>query len=98
VSLARALLADAQVLVLDEPTSAMDMAGEQALLQKLRDEFKGRLVIMATHRPGPLALADRLLLLDAGRVVAHGPRDEVLQALHKGQVTRATSAPEAEAT
>lgn len=98
VSLARALLADAQVLVLDEPTSAMDMAGEQALLQKLRDEFKGRLVIMATHRPGPLALADRLLLLDGGQVVAHGPRDEVLQALQNGQVTRAPRAPQAEAT
>lgn len=89
VALARALLANAPVLLLDEPTSAMDMAGEHALLERLRPELQGRLVVIATHRPGPLALAQRLLLLDAGQIVADGPRDAVLGALRDGQVARA---------
>lgn len=91
VALARALLADAPVLLLDEPTSAMDMAFEQALMSRLRSEFAGRLVVLCTHRPGPLALADRLLVLDAGQVVADGPCDAVLQAIAEGRVGRATA-------
>lgn len=89
VALARALLANAPVLLLDEPTSAMDMAGEQTLLERLRPELHGRLVVLATHRPGPLELAQRLLVLDAGRLVADGPRDAVLAALRQGKVPRA---------
>lgn len=92
VALARALLADAPVLLLDEPTSAMDMGFEQVLMARLRTEFAGRLVVVSTHRPGPLALADRLLVLDAGQVVADGPRDVVLKAIAEGRVGRATSA------
>lgn len=89
VALARALLADPPVLLLDEPTSAMDMAGEQQLLERLRPHLQGKLVVMATHRPGPLALADRMLVLDAGRLVADGSRDAVLRALGEGRVSRA---------
>ena len=92
VALARALLADAPILLLDEPTSAMDMAGEQQLLARLAPEFKHRLVVIATHRPGPLELASRLLVLDQGRVAAEGPRDAVLQAVSEGKVHRARPA------
>jgi ATP-binding cassette subfamily C protein LapB len=88
VALARALLADAPIVLLDEPTSAMDMAGEQQLLMRLAPELKGRLVVLATHRPGPLELASRLLILDQGRVAADGPRDAVLQAVSEGKVQR----------
>lgn len=88
VALARALLADAPIVLLDEPTSAMDMAGEQQLLMRLVPELKGRLVVLATHRPGPLELASRLLILDQGRVAADGPRDAVLQAVSEGKVQR----------
>ena len=93
VALARALLSDASVLLLDEPTSAMDMAFEQALLERLRPELAGKLVLLSTHRPGPLALADRLLVLDAGQVIADGPRDAVLKAIAEGQIGRAAPAP-----
>jgi ATP-binding cassette subfamily C protein LapB len=89
VALARALLADAPILLLDEPTSAMDMAGEQQLLTRLAPELTHRLVVIATHRPGPLELASRLLILDQGRIAADGPRDAVLQAVKEGKVQRA---------
>ena len=89
VALARALLADAPILLLDEPTSAMDMLGEQQLLSRLAPELQHRLVVFATHRPGPLDLATRLLILDQGRIAADGPRDAVLQAVNEGKVHRA---------
>ena len=88
VALARALLSDAPIILLDEPTSAMDMHGEQQLLARLRAEFEGKLVVIATHRPGPLELASRLIILDQGRVAADGLRDEVLQAVKEGRVQR----------
>lgn len=91
VALARALLADSQIILMDEPTSAMDMDGEKELLERLRTEIKGRLVIIATHRPGPLVLADRLIVLDAGQVIADGPKDKVLQSIREGQISRASS-------
>ncbi len=88
VALARALLSDAPIILLDEPTSAMDMHGEQQLLARLRGEFEGKLVVIATHRPGPLELASRLIILDQGRIAADGLRDEVLQAVKEGRVQR----------
>lgn len=88
VALARALLSPCPVLLMDEPTSAFDMAGEAALLQALKAELTGRLVLIATHRPGPLSLADRLIVLDRGRIAADGPRDAVLQAVQQGQIKR----------
>ncbi len=97
VALARALLAQAPVVLLDEPTSAMDMGFEKTLLERLRAELQGRTVVICTHRPGPLALAQRLLVLDAGRVVADGPTEQVLQALAQGQVQRAAAMPVAQA-
>lgn len=95
VALARALLANAPVLLLDEPTSAMDMAFEQLLLERLRPELQGKLVVLSTHRPGPLILADRMLILDAGRIIADGPRDAVLHAVAQGRVDRASAATDA---
>lgn len=92
VAMARALLSPCPVLLLDEPTSAFDVAGEAALLQALKNELAGRLVLIATHRPGPLSVAERLLLLDRGRVVADGPRDKVLQAVQQGQIRRTDQA------
>jgi ATP-binding cassette subfamily C protein LapB len=75
-------------LLLDEPTSAFDAAGEQALLQRLQPLLVNRLVVLVTHRPAPLQLASRLVLLDRGVVVADGPRDAVLAAVREGRVER----------
>jgi ATP-binding cassette subfamily C protein LapB len=89
VALARALLANCPVVLLDEPTSAFDAANEQRLLDKLQTELAGKTVVIATHRPGPLSLATRLVLLDSGQVLADGPKEAVLQAVQEGRVKRA---------
>jgi len=86
VALARAMLLDPPVVLLDEPTSNMDNSTEKKIRERLATELKGRTAIIMTHRNTLLALADRLIVLDAGRVVADGPKEAVLEALRKGQL------------
>jgi ATP-binding cassette subfamily C protein LapB len=81
VAIARALLSEPGLLVMDEPTSAMDFATEQAIVNALLGELAGRTLILITHKPTLLALVDRIVVLEAGRVVADGPKDKVLQLL-----------------
>lgn len=76
ICLARALLGAPPVLVLDEPTSAMDMQTEAALVARLKPALRGRTVLIVTHRPQLLALADRVIVVERGRVVQDGPRVE----------------------
>ena len=68
LSLARALLRDPSVLVLDEATAMFDPDGEREFIRECRDLFAQRTVILITHRPASLALADRVLRLDGGRL------------------------------
>jgi ATP-binding cassette subfamily C protein LapB len=84
IALARAMLLKPQLFVCDEPTNAMDMQAEQGFVQHIREQSAGRTFILITHRQHLLALVDRLILVDQGRIVADGPRDEVLSALSKG--------------
>ncbi|THG86091.1 type I secretion system permease/ATPase [Pseudomonas sp. A-1] len=86
VLLARALLLDPPILLLDEPTSSMDNASEEALRARLRDCCRDKTLLLVTHRPAMLGLVDRLIVLDGGRLVADGPRDAVIEALRKGRV------------
>jgi len=86
VLLARALLLDPPILLLDEPTSAMDNSSEDALRQKLQTHVQGKTVLLVTHRTSMLSLVDRLVVLDNGRVVADGPKEAVIEALRKGRV------------
>jgi len=87
IALARALYADPSLLVLDEPNSHLDDAGEAALLQCLRQlAAHGATVFLVTHRPGALALADQVLVLHEGRLRAQGPRDAVLAQLRSTPV------------
>jgi ATP-binding cassette, subfamily C, bacterial LapB len=81
VALARLLLADPKVLLLDEPTAAMDTMLESRLVGDLRAELGTRTLILATHRAPLLALVDRLIWLDRGRLVADGPKEEVMRRL-----------------
>jgi ATP-binding cassette subfamily C protein LapB len=80
VAIARALLPQPPLLLLDEPSSMMDPATEQRLIARLR-ELKDTTVLLVTHRMAMLPLVDRLVVFDRGRVVADGPRDDVLKAL-----------------
>ncbi|WP_025132211.1 type I secretion system permease/ATPase [Pseudomonas sp. PH1b] len=86
VLLARALLLDPPILLLDEPTSAMDNSSEDALRQRLLAKVQGRTLLLVTHRTSMLSLVDRLVVLDEGRIVADGPKDAVIDALRKGRV------------
>ncbi len=80
VALARALYGDPVLLVLDEPNSALDADGSDALNAVISDmKADGRAVVVMTHRPTAIAACDNLLVLDQGRPVAYGPRDDVVQ-------------------
>ncbi|OEC35375.1 ATP-binding cassette, subfamily C, LapB [Pseudomonas cuatrocienegasensis] len=86
VLLARALLLDPPILLLDEPTSAMDNTSEETLRQRLQSLAQGKTLLLITHRTSMLSLVDRLVVLDQGHIVADGPKDAVIDALRKGRV------------
>ena len=86
VLLARALLLEPPILILDEPTSHMDNSSEEQLRQRLSTWVPGKTLLLVTHRTSMLNLVDRLLVLDNGKIVADGPKDAVIDALRKGRI------------
>ncbi len=79
--LARAYVKDATIYLLDEPSNNLDQEGDRALMRKL-EELRGRAtVLMVTHRPSHLRLADRVMVMDGGRILLNGPPDDVLPQL-----------------
>lgn len=94
IGLARALYDDPALIVLDEPNANLDEAGETALLSAVRElKTKGKTVFLITHRPGAVAVADRLLVLRDGRVHSDGPRDAVLAALQAAREPASPASP-----
>lgn len=89
VLLARALLLDPPILLLDEPTSAMDNSSEDLLRNRLQHWSRGKTLLLITHRTSMLSLVDRLIVLDHGHVVADGPKEAVIDALRRGRVGQA---------
>lgn len=81
VANARAFLLAPAVLLLDEPTSAMDNTTEQQFIARLADFSRGRTLVLVTHKPTLLSLVGRIIVLEGGRLVMDGPRDEVLKRL-----------------
>jgi ATP-binding cassette subfamily C protein LapB len=79
VSLARSLMGRPAMLLLDEPTSALDNTLEARVLAALKAELHDKGLIVATHRLQVLALVDRVIWLDGGRIVADGPKDDVFR-------------------
>ncbi len=86
VALARSLVGNPLTLLMDEPTSAMDRAGEDCVRRSLTQGASGRTLVLVTHRPSMLRLVDRIVVLDHGRIVADGAREKVLQALQEGRI------------
>jgi len=89
VALARALLTDPPLILLDEPTAAMDTGSEEQFKERLVRVLEGRTIVVVTHRESMLTLVDKLVVMDGGRVVAAGPKADVLQALSQGKVRKA---------
>ena len=77
VALMRTLINDSSVYLLDEPTSGMDSILEQRVIDYLRKRFENRTAIFVSHRPSIFALADRMIVMEKGKIILDGPRDEV---------------------
>jgi len=80
VCIARALIGDPKIVIMDEPSSAMDSGSEQQLLVDLKEILKDKTLILITHRGTLLGLVDRVVVFDSGRILADGPKEKVLQA------------------
>ena len=93
IGLARAVYGRPSLLVLDEPNANLDEMGEQALAKAIQ-EFKamGKTVVLISHRPGVLALADRVLVMRDGTAAHEGPRDEVVAAVRRQHQSAASTA------
>lgn len=83
ISLARALAGRPQIVIFDEPTSAMDQGSEAQLIARLEAELQGRTFLLITHRPALLRLVERIVIVENGRVVQDGPRDAILKDLQR---------------
>ncbi len=81
LAIARGLIAQPKILMLDEPTAPLDSGSERALVQSLDAATKGMTMICVTHRGAMLDIVDRIMVLEGGRLVMNGPRDTVLQKL-----------------
>ncbi|AQT59040.1 type I secretion system permease/ATPase [Cellvibrio sp. PSBB023] len=90
VSIARALLNDAPILLMDEPTGAMDHTSEEEFKRNLLQFAAHKTLIVITHRTSLLELANRIIVIDAGKIVADGPKEQVVEALRQGRIGRAS--------
>jgi len=84
IAIARGLLLDPPILLLDDPSNSLDNRSEENLKAKLVQHTQGRTLILITHRASMLTIVDRLLVIDNGRVVADGPKEQILKALSGG--------------
>ncbi|HEY5898572.1 MAG TPA: type I secretion system permease/ATPase [Burkholderiales bacterium] len=81
IALARALVTDPPILLLDEPTHSMDHSSEERLKSRLLQELGERTMLLVTHRESLLSLVNTLLVVDGGKIMAYGPKEKVMEAL-----------------
>ena len=79
LALARAILTDPEIIILDEATSQVDLESEQVIHSVLKDFLSNRTAIMITHRISSLQLADRIIVMNQGKVVDDGTHEELIQ-------------------
>jgi ATP-binding cassette subfamily C protein LapB len=89
VGIARATIGHPAILLLDEPTSAMDHSGEEVVKQRLQEEISGKTLLLISHRSSLFDLVDRIIVIDSGRIMADGPKDEIIEALRTGKIGKA---------
>ncbi|WP_235840038.1 ATP-binding cassette domain-containing protein [Derxia lacustris] len=92
VALARCLVTEPRLLLMDEPTSSMDAQAEADFIRQLGATVAGRTLVVVTHRPALLAIVDRIVVMEAGKVILDGSKAQVLAAL-QGQAAPAAAAP-----
>ena len=81
ITIARALLLNPQIILMDEPTSGMDTVAESHFIKNMNIFLKQRTLLFVTHKSSMMTMVDKIILMDAGKIVAFGPRDEVLKKL-----------------
>jgi len=89
VGIARAFVTQTQIVLLDEPTSAMDHSGEETVKRNIAEATADKTMIVISHRNAMLELAERLIVIDSGQVVADGNKEDVTAALRAGKVGKA---------
>ncbi|HEY4068144.1 MAG TPA: type I secretion system permease/ATPase [Burkholderiaceae bacterium] len=89
VGIARAVLHNAPLLLLDEPTSAMDFSTESQITSRVAAFAQDKTVVLVTHRTSMLSMVTRVIVVDGGKIVADGPRDRIMEALASGRVVKA---------
>ncbi len=88
VAIARAVINDPPILLLDEPTASMDHSSEEGVKARLAAFARDKTLVVVTHRTSLLDLVDRVIVVDAGRIVADGPKKQVVEALRQGRIGR----------
>ena len=89
VAIARAAINDPPILLMDEPTGSMDHSSEEEIKQQLSTFAVGKTLIVVTHRTSLLDLVERIIVFDAGKIVADGPKAQVVEALRQGRIGKA---------
>jgi len=89
IALARALVHEPNILLLDEPTGSMDHTTEAQVIKHIKAYTQGKTMLVVTHRNSLLDLVDRIIVVDGSKIVADGPRDSVIQALQQGRIGKA---------
>ncbi|MES2674070.1 MAG: type I secretion system permease/ATPase [Pseudomonadota bacterium] len=90
VTIARALLNDPSILLFDEPTGSMDHSTEEEFKRNIAQFAQGKTLLVITHRTSLLELVNRIIVVDAGKIVADGPKEQVVEALRQGRIGRAS--------
>ncbi|NLQ16118.1 type I secretion system permease/ATPase [Marinomonas sp. M1K-6] len=86
IAIARALLFDPPILILDEPTASMDNTTESRMKRRLIDGVKDKTLILITHKASMLDMVERIIVMDNGRLIADGPKAQVHEALRQGKL------------
>ncbi|MBW2304695.1 MAG: type I secretion system permease/ATPase [Deltaproteobacteria bacterium] len=86
VVIARALIQDPDILILDEPSSSMDRGVEALLIARLASVTKDKTLLLISHRSSMLSLVERLIVMERGKILADGPRDKVMELLREGKI------------
>jgi ATP-binding cassette subfamily C protein LapB len=89
VAIARAVINDPPILLLDEPTSSMDFSSEDDIKRRLTQYSQDKTLILISHRTSMLDLAERIIVMDGGRIMADGPKEQVVTALRQGRIGKA---------